>query len=251
MTEPRPVVEICVESAAGAIAARHAGAERVELCADLLEGGITPSVGTIEVVRAQTDGGLFVMIRPRGGDFCYSKTELEVMARDIDAAKAAGADGIVLGLLRPNGTIDVERTAALAARARPMQVTFHRAFDMTRDPLQAFDDLLEIGVDRLLTSGQCDSVADGVELVRTLVARAGDRLIVMPGAGLDESNVGEVVARTGAREVHFAALRTQASPMTYRNPHCTMGAPIARGEYERCETDPQRVMGFLAALSPA
>jgi copper homeostasis protein len=246
----RPIVEVCVEGADSAIVARRVGADRVELCADLLEGGTTPSLGTIELVREHTLGGLFVMIRPRGGDFRYSESELDVMARDIDCAKRAGADGVVLGLLRRDGTIDTERTAAFVERARPMQVTFHRAFDMSRDPWESLEQLIALGVDRVLTSGQRDLVPDGLELLAELVRRAGDRIVVMPGGGgVSEANIRLIAESTGAREVHFAALATVPSGMEFRNPQCTMGAPVARDEYELCETDPARVRSFLDALA--
>ena len=245
----RILCEVCVESAAGAIASRQSGADRVELCANLVEGGTTPSTGTVRVVRRATEGGLFVMIRPRGGDFLYSETELLTMEHDIDAMKAEGVDGVVFGLLTPDGTVDVERTARLTKRARPLGVTFHRAFDMTRDPHAALEALIELGVDRVLTSGQRDSVADGIELVGELVERAGDRIAVMPGAGATPENVRAIVDGTGAREVHVFAGKVQDSAMQFRNPGCTMGAPIARGEYELCETDAAGVAAFLRALS--
>jgi len=244
----RPIVEVCVGSAEGAIAARAAGADRVELCADLVEGGITPSLATVRIVRERTEAGLMVMIRPRGGDFLYSDLEYEVMQRDVDIMKQAGVDGVVLGILCKDGSIDVARTARLVEHARPLQVTFHRAFDMTPDPEAALEALVTTGADRLLTSGQADDVSEALDVVARLVAQAGDRIRVMPGAGVTEANARDVIERTGAREIHFAALVTRPSGMEFHNPTCTMGAPVAPGEYEVCETDPALVAAILAQL---
>ena len=231
-------IEICVESVDGVLAATAAGADRAELCADLTEGGITPSAGTM---RAARDGaptlGLMVMIRPRGGDFLYSDVELDVMRRDLDVAKDCGADGVVFGLLEPDGRVDQDRTARLVEQSRPLSVTFHRAFDMTPDPRQALEDLVQVGVDRVLTSGQQDCAADGVALLKELVDQAADRIGILPGGGLVDSQLREVLEKTGAREIHFAALVTQDSPMRFRNPNLGMGAGTIPGEYERKITD--------------
>src|SRR4029079_2315147 len=151
---------------------------RVELCDNLLEGGTTPSAGTIELARQHLTIALNVIIRPRGGDFCYSKIEFEIMRRDIELVKLMGADGVVIGILNPNGTIDKARTRTLVELARPMTVTFHKAFDMTRDPFAALDTLIELGVDRVLTSGQESSVLEGLDVVRALVKRAGRKIII-------------------------------------------------------------------------
>ncbi|MEO1087359.1 MAG: copper homeostasis protein CutC, partial [Acidobacteriota bacterium] len=178
------LVEVCLDSADSAVAAAEGGARRVELCDNLIEGGTTPSAGMIAATRRRVTIGLQVMIRPRGGDFLYSDAEVEAMLYDVGVAKDLGADGVVFGVLCADGTVDRDATARLIDAARPMSVTFHRAFDMTRDPFEALDALIELGVDRLLTSGQEATVADGVELLTALVERAGDRLVVMPGCGL-------------------------------------------------------------------
>ena len=183
-----PVIcEICVDSVAGIRAAKAAGAARVELCGDLLEGGTTPSLGMIREARKIAGVGLNVMIRPRGGDFLFDEDEFAIMEADIDAAKTEDADGVVIGLLTADGAVDVKRTRELIARARPLSVTFHRAFDMTPDPFEALETLVGLGVDRVLTAGQEASVLEGLPLIAELVRRAGGRIIVMPGglSGLD------------------------------------------------------------------
>jgi copper homeostasis protein len=245
---PRFVTEVCVGDPAGVACAAAAGADRAELCANLLEGGTTPSVGAMRRARALAPAlGLMVMIRPRGGDFLYSDEEYRVMEEDVDAAKEAGADGVVFGLLRHDGTVDVERTRALAERARPMSVTFHRAFDVAEDPRRALEELILAGVDRVLTSGQRARASEAVGLLRELVELAGDRLVVLLG-GLELADAAEVAAATGVGEVHFAALSSSESPMTHRNEAVPMGAGPPPGEYELEATDPARVRAFLETL---
>ncbi len=241
-------VEICTDSVAGAVAAEAGGADRVELCDNLIEGGTTPSSGMIHTVRQRTSLGLHVIIRPRGGDFCYTDDEFAVMQSDIEEAKAKGADGVVIGLLEPDGTIDQERTAALIALARPLSVTFHRAFDMTADPQQALADLIALGIDRILTSGQQSSAGAGAALIRTLVDAAAGRVIIMPGGGIDEQNVATLVQETGAREVHLSARSPVESAMHFRRGSIHMGLP-GLSEYERKVTDSTRVRAVVTALA--
>ncbi len=242
---PTPLFEICVDSVEGAIAAQMGGAQRVELCDNLLEGGTTPSAGTIAVARQQLTIGLNVIIRPRGGDFCYSDVEFAVMQHDVAQAKQLGADGVVIGLLNPDGTVDKARTAKLIEIARPLSVTFHRAFDMTNDPYQALEDLISLGLNRVLTSGQEDSVLEGLDLITALVQQAGDRIIVMPGGGIHERNLKKIVTQSGVREVHMTARREIESRMTYRNPNPYMGGALRPPEFSRLETDAARVRGLI------
>jgi len=230
------------------MAAQEGGAQRVELCANLLEGGTTPSAGTIQLARQAIDIGLMVMIRPRGGDFCYSLVEFDVMKLNIELAKTIGADGVVFGILNPDGTVDRERTAELLAVARPLQVTVHRAFDMTRDPFEALETLIELGVDRILTSGQEISALEGVELISQLVKTAGDRIIIMPGGGITERNLGTILAQSQAKEVHVAALVEVASRMAYRNTQCFMGGELRPPEFALSVTDPHRIQTFVQQL---
>ena len=243
----RPVIEVCVESAAGALAAQEGGADRVELCANLLEGGTTPSAGTIRLARQKLTIAMNVIIRPRGGDFCYSDLEFGVMKEDIALAKEVGADGVVIGILTPEGDVDVARTAELVALARPLSVTFHRAFDMARDPYRALEDLIGLGIDRVLTSGQESSVLEGLDLITDLVRRAGERIIVMPGGGINERNIGKIVAQSGAREVHFAAAASVESPMRYRNARAFMGGELRPPEFALTVTDAGRVQQCMSA----
>ena len=201
------IFEICVDSVAGVRAAKAAGADRVELCADLLEGGITPSRGMIRQARTIEGIGLHVMIRPRGGDFLFDDDEFAAMRSDIETAKAEGADGVVIGLLSATGEIDIARTRELIALARPLSVTFHRAFDMTPEPFEALEALIELGVDRVLTSGQEASVLEGLPLIVELIERAGDRIVIMPGGGITARNI-EQDHRCGADLAKFISPRS-------------------------------------------
>jgi copper homeostasis protein len=240
------IFEICVDSVAGVRAAKAAGAQRVELCGDLIEGGTTPSRGMMR--RARTIGGigLNVMIRPRGGDFLFDDDEFAIMQADIDTAKAEGADGVVIGLLRADGTVDAERTRVLIAQARPMSVTFHRAFDMTPDAFAALATLAALGVDRVLTSGQEASVLEGLPLIAELVRRAGEQIIVMPGGGITQRNAARIVAAARPREVHFAALEPVASGMAFRRAHVFMGGELRPPEYDRLATSADAVRSVMA-----
>jgi copper homeostasis protein len=228
--------EICLDSVAGVRAAKAAGARRVELCASLIEGGITPSRGMMRAARAVGGIAMNVIIRPRGGDFLFSDEEFAVMKSDIETAKAEGADGVVIGQLRADGSVDVERTRELMALARPMSVTFHRAFDMTPDPIAAIETLIGLGVDRILTSGQEASVLEGLPLIAELVRRAGDRIIIMPGGGITPRNVERIVAAARPKEMHFAALVLEQGGMRFRREHVFMGGELRPPEYDRFAT---------------
>jgi copper homeostasis protein len=242
------ILEVCVESVEGAIAAQQGGADRVELCANLLEGGTTPSAGSMQLARRSLRIGIQVMIRPRGGDFCYSAAEFEIMKLDIEMAIKAGADGVVLGILRPDGSVDEDRTRELVTLARPLNVTFHRAFDMTRDPWAALEILISSGIDRILTSGQESSVLEGLELIAGLVRVAGDRIIVMPGGGIHERNLAKIARESGARELHVAAPAETEGPMAFRNRRCFMGGELRPPEFSRLATDASRVHTFVNSL---
>jgi copper homeostasis protein len=199
--------EVCVVSAGGVRASLAAGADRVEFCASLEVGGITPSIGLIErvVEIAARRLAVHVLVRPRGGDFVYSGDEEDVMSRDIRAVKAAGADGVVVGALTPSGAVDVPLTSRLIEVARPLSVTFHRAFDETADPAASFDDVLALGVDRLLTSGAAATALEGADLIASLARRCAGRVEVMAGSGVTEQTAAEILRRTGVRELHFSA----------------------------------------------
>jgi copper homeostasis protein len=243
------IFEVCVDTVAGALAAQAAGAQRIELCDNLVEGGTTPSLGMLQLARRLVTMEINVLIRPRGGDFCYSELEMEVMRLDILAAKSAGANGVVLGLLRPDGCVDEERTAELVALARPMSVSFHRAFDLARDPHEALEAVCQLGIERILTSGQKPSALEGAACIARLVEQAGKRVIILAGGGINETNIVELAAITGVQEVHFAARTALDSPMLFRNTICWMGKPYQPDEYTRKETDPQRIRGIILAAS--
>jgi copper homeostasis protein len=243
-----PVIEICVDSPEGALAAEQGGADRVELCDNLFEGGTTPSRGAILVARRLIDIKLHVIIRPRGGDFLYSDAELEAMKYDIETARTAGADGIVIGILTKDGEIDVERTAELVTLARPMSVTFHRAFDVCRDPFEALEKLIAIGVDRVLTSGQMADALSGSTLIKQLIDLANGRIAILACGSIDETNAADVVAATGASEFHFTAFEDQESAMKYRNECVAMGSADASSEYLRRITTAEKVSRLIEAL---
>ncbi len=246
---PYPVLfEACVDSVESAIAAQEGGADRVELCADLLEGGVTPSAGVIYLTRQHLHIPIHVLIRPRGGDFCYTEGEFQVMRLDIEIAKQLNANGVVLGILKPDGSVDRDRMVTLVKIARPLSVTFHRAFDMASDPFLALDTLIDLGIERILTSGQAASAMDGAELIHDLVQRAGSRVIIMAGAGVNEQNVGEVIKQTGVKEVHGSLRTRRESPMQFRNPRCSMNGSAIPSDYELSATDLQRVRKLVKGI---
>ena len=216
--------EICANSVASCIAAQEGGADRVELCAGIPEGGTTPSLGMIRNARECISIALNVIIRPRGGDFLYSDSELREMVYDIQAAKELGADGLVFGCLRPDGSVDMEAMSVLMEAAGDTPVTFHRAFDHTSDPFKALEDIIALGCTRILTSGCRPTALEGAELLAGLVEKAGDRIIIMPGCGVREGNIAEIARLSGAREFHFSARESVQSGMFFRNPDVAMGS---------------------------
>ncbi len=242
------LIEVVVDGTESALAAQTGGAHRVELCSGLAEGGVTPSAGLIAVTRAAITIGLHVMIRPRGGDFVYNDHEFAAMQQDIATAKSLGADGVVFGILTPEGVVDTPRLATLIAHARPLAVTFHRAFDMVADAPYALECLINLGFDRVLTSGLEASALEGAETIAELVRQAGDRIVVMPGGGIHERNIRRVVAATGAREVHLSGRRPVESPMRVRNSRVHLGAALYPPEYTLMQTAAERVRACHTAL---
>ncbi|HEY2498352.1 MAG TPA: copper homeostasis protein CutC [Candidatus Angelobacter sp.] len=241
------LLEICLDSVASAAASERGGADRVELCAGLPEGGTTPSAGMIAAVRKKIAIGLQIMIRPRGGDFCYSADEFSIMQRDILIAKQLGANGVVSGILNTDGSVDKERMRQLINLARPLKVTCHRAFDMARDLPQALDDLAEIGVDRVLTSGGKKSAVDAMPTLKQLVQRGQGRISVMACGELSIANVKAVVSYTNAREVHAGLGTTVTSAMKFRNQKIEMGT-LSDGEYQHSVVTESSVREFRAAI---
>ena len=234
------VLEVCVNSVVSAIEAQKGGADRVELCENMSDGGCTPSAGSILLAKKQLDIPVFVMIRPRGGDFNYSDIEFEIMKADIDMAKNLGAEGVVFGILSPDGRIDLDRMEELAHLSRPMGITCHRAFDMTRDPYEAIEDLIDLGIDRVLTSGQADSALEGAPLIQKLIEKARNRILIMPGHGVKEHNLHLVITATGAEEYHMYLNKQVQSEMNFVREDVKMGTP-SLSEYEFSMTDESRV----------
>jgi copper homeostasis protein len=241
-------LEICVDSLESAVNAQAGGATRIELCDNLREGGTTPSLGLITATRENLTIGLHVIIRPRGGDFLYSDPEYDIMRRDIEICGENGVDGIVLGILRSDGSIDTDRTAKLVEFSYPMPVTFHRAFDMCYDPVEALEDVISTGAARLLTSGQKDKALAGAGLINKLIQQAEKRISIMPGGGLDESNIIEIARITGAREFHLTARTLADSEMSFRRNEINLGGYPGMGEYSRKIADINRIQNIISLL---
>ena len=235
------ICEVVAYNIESALKAQQGGADRIELCAGPGEGGTTPSVGTVEVVRRNVNLDVFVMLRPRGGDFCYSNDEFYSMKRDLIQFQKLSVDGFVLGILNPDGTIDKKRCKELIDKAKPLRVTCHRAFDMTRDPMEALEDCIEVGFDRILTSGQQTNALLGAVLIGELVKKASGRIKIMPGSGINENTVVEVVKQTGAAEIHFSAFTYRESPMAFRNQDIAGMGSDEGAEYKLRTVDPEKV----------
>jgi len=210
-------LEICCYNPASAAIAQKAGAHRVELCADPTDGGTTPSFNTIKLVRKRLDISLYTIIRSRGGDFLFSEEEYEIMLHDVILCKELGCDGVVIGILEPEGRVDKSKSARLVEAAYPMGVTFHRAFDWTANPFEALEDIIEIGCERILTSGQQPTAIQGSSLIAELVKQSAGRISIMPGSGIRASNIQDVVRETGVSELHSSARLQVKSNMAYLN----------------------------------
>lgn len=211
-------IEIASADFATTKSAVDGGADRIELCADLYQGGTTPSYGTILKCREAFDVELFPIIRPRGGDFLYSDEEFAIMLQEIRLCKEVGCDGVVIGLLNSDGSIDLKRTTHLVKKAFPMEVTFHRAFDRCKDPFAALEELIEAGCQRILTSGQKPTAPEGVDLIAELVKAANERIVIVPGSGVRKENIKMLAEKTGAAEFH-ASLRSRVrGSMEFINP---------------------------------
>lgn len=234
-------IEVVVYNIESALRAQEGGADRIELCDNPGEGGTTPSFGLIEAARQNVSMDVYVMIRPRGGDFLYSNYEFHSMKRDISQCQKLSVDGIVFGILNPDGTIDKKRSKELIDKARPLKVTCHRAFDMTRNPFEALEDCIEVGFDRILTSGQQAHAVNGAELIGQLIEKAKGRIAIMPGSGVNEETVEEIIKKSGAKEIHFSATSFRESGMAFRNQQIE-GIGLDEGTEFRLRTvDPQRV----------
>jgi copper homeostasis protein len=235
------IIEIVVYNIESALKAQEGGADRIELCDNPAEGGTTPSFGTIEIVRGNVSLDVFVMIRPRGGDFCYTSWEFHSMKRDIWQCQKISVDGVVFGILTPDGRIDKKRCKELIDKARPLKVTCHRAFDMTRDPFEALEDCIEVGFDRILTAGQQAQASKGAELIAELIKRANGRIAIMPGSGVNEDTVENIVAVTKTKEIHFSATSSRKSLMEYKNSDIAGMGSDEGSEFMVRTVDPDRV----------
>lgn len=241
------LIEVCAYSLASCLTAQTAGADRIELCGGQPEGGTTPSAGLIRLARRHLQIPLSVMIRPRGGDFLYADTELAVMEADIETAKSYGVDGIVLGVLRTNGTVDEAATYRFVRQAHPLPVTFHRAFDVARDPAEALEAIIRAGAARVLTSGQQPTAEAGRPLIRQLVQQAAGRIEIIAGAGVNAQNA-LLLMHTGIDTLHLSGSLRTDSPMTYRNPIVSMATAVA-DEYERLEADEAKIRAVIGAVA--
>lgn len=234
------ILETVVYTLEAAFRAQEGGADRVELCADPGSGGVTPSFGIIEVARQNINIDLFVMIRPRGGDFVYSAYEFHSMKRDITQAQKLSCDGVVTGILTTDGKIDVKRCRELIERARPLKVTCHRAFDLARDAKEALEDCIDAGFDRILTSGGRPSALEGIDVIKDLVTTAAERIIIMAGAGVNENNAAEIVRQTGVHELHFSATSYRRGTVVPPTGIVSMGTVEIYG-FDVRTVDPQRI----------
>jgi len=241
-------IEICCDSIESAFSSMHAGADRIELCTNLSEGGTTPSYGIIQAVRAIKNIKLHVLIRPRGGDFLYDNADFGIMMKDIEICKKIGADGVVLGILNPDGTIDKLRTAEIVKSAMPLEVTFHRAFDLSNDPLKALEDVISCGIKRVLTSGQRNKAIDGARLIAELVRLASDRVIIMPGSGISDSNIETLARLSEAKEFHLTGRKIIESKMNFRRTDVHMGGIPDISEYSRKIADREMIIRIRKLL---
>lgn len=238
------IIEIATSDFATTKSAVEGGADRIELCAALSEGGTTPSYGHIKRCRESFSVSIYPIIRPRSGDFLYTKDEYEIMLQDVKLSKQLGCDGIVIGLLNMDGTIDIARTSKLIELAYPMEVTFHRAFDRCKDPFEAMDELIGIGCQRILTSGQKPTVSEGIDLIAELNKKADDRIIIMPGSGLRKENIKLIAEKTGCTEFHSSLRSKTKSSMQFIHP------AFAQSEesYMNNAIDPEEVKQLRNAL---
>jgi copper homeostasis protein len=245
MISKKYIIEIATSDFVTTKSAVEGGADRIELCANLAEGGTTPSFGTIKQCREAFDVLLYPIIRPRGGDFLYTDDEFAIMLQDVKLCKQLGCDGIVIGLLNTDGTIDVKRTAQLIEASYPLGVTFHRAFDRCLEPFKALEQLIETGCERILTSGQQPSVVDGVKLVAELNKIAAERIIIMPGSGVRQDNIKMLAEKTGCIEFHSSLRRKEKSKMEFVHP----GFKDLVESYMNNSISPKDVRDLISALT--
>jgi copper homeostasis protein len=247
----RVQLEICCGSLDDAVEAGAGGADRVELCSALFLGGLTPSYGALVEAKRRLSIPVMFMARPRGGGFCYTPVEMAAMERDTEMAVAQGADGVVFGILEPDGRVDTARTKRLRSLIGDREAVFHRAFDVTPDPFRAIDELVDLGITRILTSGQCDTVWEGLPLIARLVEHAGDRVQIMPGGGIKPHHVADVVAKTGCRHVHVAVWTSARDSSTRGRPEVYFGGALYPPEDRYDVTDRAAVADMARRLQGA
>jgi copper homeostasis protein len=236
------ILEVIAFTHASCLKIRNAGAQRIELCSGPGEGGTTPSHGLIKAARISVSIDLFPIIRPRGGDFLYTNEEFDIMKNDILFCRSEGCNGVVIGMLNADGTIDRSRCETLVRLAYPMSVTFHRAFDRTSDPFKAVEDIIEIGCERILTSGLRPTAHEGLQALSSLIEQSGNRIIIMPGSGIRSDNILQIAAQTGATEFHSSARKSSASKMEFINSEM-------KEELNMVEVDEEEVRRMVALLA--
>ncbi|MDD2279795.1 MAG: copper homeostasis protein CutC [Bacteroidales bacterium] len=242
-------LEICCFTAESALRAAQAGAHRIELCDNIAEGGTTPSHATIDWVVKQLQIPVNVIVRPRGGDFLYSDMEYHLIKEDIAHIKRLGANGIVIGFLTPTGEINVQKTAEIIKLAAPMEVTFHRAFDMCNNPFEALEQLKELGVTRILTSGGYANAKKGAHVIAQLVQKANDEIIIMPGSGINHRNLGDLIVSTMANEYHSSAKIFIDGGMQFKNNNVSMSGNDAPDEFRHISVDSSQIKKMLSILN--
>ncbi|CAH3178170.1 unnamed protein product [Porites lobata] len=238
-------MEVCIDSVEAALNAEKGGAVRVELCSNLMEGGTTPSLGMFKIIKEKSPIPVFVMIRPRGGDFLYSAAEFEVMKEDLKLFKEAGANGVVFGILTSHGEVDISRCKELKELASPLPMTFHRAFDMVKDPYTSLEIIINLGFERILTSGQESSALEGLPTIKYLIEKAKDRIIIVPGGGITERNLERILLGSGAKEFHCSARHSVPSFMEYKNTNTFMGGVLRPPEFVNKVTSYENVRNFV------
>jgi len=234
-------IEICCYSVESAIIAEENGADRIELCDNYSEGGTTPSFASVDYCIKNLKIPINIIVRPRGGDFLYTQLEYELIKKDVSKIKELNANGIVIGFLTKDGEIDLEKTKEIVALANPMEVTFHRAFDMCKNPLKALEELKDLNITRILTSGAKNTAMEGIDLLTSLVKKAGTKISILPGSGVNQNNLKELIIKTGAKEFHSSAKTFENSKMNYFNTNIAMGGDSKIDEFKKVSTNPDQI----------
>ena len=234
------ILEVCADSVESVLAAEKGGADRIELCGNVVIGGTTPSESLFREIRRHSDIKIHALIRPRFGDFCYTEYEFDIIRSEVRRFRELGVQGVVIGMLRPDGSLDVEHLAQLMEEAKGMSVTLHRAFDVCRDPFEALETAKELGVNTILTSGQRKSAKEGVEILKQLALKADGKVDIMAGAGIDADAIRYLAPKTGITTFHMSGKMTLDSRMVYRKEGINMGLP-SMSEFEIWRTDEKKV----------